>query len=323
MNEQALLELRNVSKEYRVGALLLKRTIRAVNNVTFKIPREAYAIALIGESGSGKTTIAKMILGLLKPTSGEILYRGRNISEWIRKNKLEYYREVQPIFQDPYSVYNPVYRIDRILKVTAKKFKLAKTKEEMRSLITKALEDVGLRPEDVLGRYPHQLSGGERQRIMLARILMLKPRLIVADEPVSMIDVSLRASFLEKLREFKEKMGISCLYISHDLHSASYLADTIIVLYRGCIVEEGPMEKVLSEPLHPYTQQLLSSIPIPDPKQRWKEQVNLATLEAVSALGRGCPFYVRCPHAMERCSQEAPQLKELEDGRKVSCFLYY
>lgn len=321
MSEQTLLELRNVTKEYTSG-ILIKKITRAVNNVSFSMPAKPWITALIGESGSGKTTIARMILGFIKPTSGEILYKGQNIIQWLRR-KNEYYREVQPIFQDPYSIYNPVYKIDRVLKITVKKFKLARSNEEANALIIKALEEIGLRPEDVLGRYPHQLSGGERQRVMLARILLLKPKLIVADEPVSMIDVSLRALFLGKLQEFKIKYGISCLYISHDLHSASYLADHVIVLYKGNIVEESPVEKILQEPLHPYTQLLLDSVPIPDPIRRWSKRLDLSTIESTKKIEKGCPFVNRCTRAIDKCLLQIPPLKNVDKDRKVACFLYF
>ncbi|MEM2027740.1 MAG: ABC transporter ATP-binding protein [Candidatus Bathyarchaeia archaeon] len=325
--DQPLLELRNASREFKVGGglgLFSRRIIKAVDAVSFSMPSKPWITALIGESGSGKTTIARMILGLLPPTSGEILYKGRSVFEWIKKNKMAYYREVQPIFQDPYSIYNPYYRVDRVLEVAIKKFKLASSREEARSLMIKAMEDIGLRPEDLLGRYPHQLSGGERQRFMLTRILLIKPRLIVADEPISMIDVSLRAIFLDHLLSFKEKYGISCLYISHDLHTASYLADNIVILCYGRIVEEGPKNQVIEDPLHPYTKLLISSIPIPDPKRRWIDKIDLTSIESLRKfrVEKGCVFSARCPYVIEKCLSETPQLKSISQERKVACHLY-
>lgn len=325
---QPLIEIRNLSKVYRIGGglgLVSRRTIKALDAVSFTIPSDrAIVTALVGESGSGKTTIARIILGLLEPTFGEVLYKGRRISDWLKKNRMEYLREVQPIFQDPYSVYNPFYRVERVLEKVIKKFKLASSKAEMREIITKTMKDIGLRPEDLLGRYPHQLSGGERQRFMLTRILLMKPRLIVADEPVSMIDVSLRSIFLDHLTSFKDKLGVSCLYITHDLNVASYVADSILVLCHGRLVEEGPKDAVIGDPLHPYTKLLVSSIAIPDPKRRWKEKTDLTSIESFEELkiGEGCVFSARCPYAKEVCKQKAPPLVEIKSGRKVACFLY-
>jgi peptide/nickel transport system ATP-binding protein len=211
-----------------------------------------------------------------------------------------------------------------VLEVIIKKFRLASSREEARKLIVNAMEDIGLRAEDLLGRYPHQLSGGERQRFMLTRILLIRPKLIVADEPISMIDVSLRAIFLEHLLSFKERNGISCLYISHDLHTASYLADNIIILCYGRVVEDGPKDQVIEKPFHPYTKLLISSIPIPDPKIRWSERIDLTTIESIKKFRtkKGCVFSGRCPYVMEKCLAETPQLKNIDSNRRVACHLY-
>lgn len=325
---QPLLELKNVTKEFKVGGglgLISKKIIKAVDSVSFQLPSDKPVItALVGESGSGKTTIARMILGLIKPTSGELFYKGKPVSLWLKKNKMTYLKEVQPVFQDPYSVYNPFYRVERILEVAVRKFKLASSKAEERELILKAMRDMGLRPEDLLGRYPHQLSGGERQRLMLTRLLLIRPKLIIADEPISMIDVSLRAMFLDHLLSFKEKFRSSCLYITHDLNTAGYIADKIIVLCHGRIMEEGPKEDLIKDPLHPYTKLLVSSVPIPDPKRRWGDEITEKLAESFEDLrieGR-CAFSSRCPFSMDICNQRVPPLLEVEKDRKVACFLY-
>lgn len=298
--------------------------VTAVKNVSFEITATKPVItALVGESGSGKTTIARMILGLTEPTSGEILYRGKSVGEWLKEDPKRFRREVQAVFQDPYSTYNPFYRVDRVLHLAIKKFELASSKKEADQAINKALRALGLRPEDILGRYPHQLSGGERQRLMLVRALLIRPQLLVADEPISMVDASLRAIFLNNLRQLKEEYGLSCLYITHDLHSSRYISDEVVVLYAGKVVEMGIADKLFERPLHPYTRCLLESVPIPDPRARWKERlsVEIATFREARPE-TGCPYYPRCPYVTEECKQVEPTLLEVEEGHKVACIMY-
>jgi len=324
MND-SLLTFQNVSKVFRrVGFGFLGRsTVQALKDVSFSLSSEPEVLALVGESGSGKSTICRLILGLEEPTSGEILYKGRSISDWLKNNKKEYIREVQIIFQDPYEVYNPFYRVDRVLWMAIEKFNIASGSEAER-LIYESLEAVGLRPREILGRYPHQLSGGERQRIMLSRIYLIKPRLLVADEPVSMLDASLRAIFLDHLREFK-KLGISSFYITHDLNTAYYIADRIMIIYSGRILERGPTEDVIKNPLHPYTKMLITSIPVPDPNKRWQDRVviDVTKLQKVSGgeTADGCPFYNRCQFAMDKCENNFPITKRV-NNQEVNCFLY-
>jgi len=324
MNDN-LLVFQNVSKVFRrVGfGFLGKATVQALKDISFSLSSQPEVLALVGESGSGKSTICRLILGLEEPTSGEILYKGKSVSDWLRSNKKEYIKEVQIIFQDPYEVYNPFYRVDRVLWMAIKKFNIA-SGDEAERLIYESLEAVGLRPREILGRYPHQLSGGERQRIMLSRIYLIKPRLLVADEPVSMLDASLRAIFLDHLREFK-KLGISSLYITHDLNTAYYIADRIMIIYSGRILERGPTEDVIKNPLHPYTKMLITSIPVPDPNKRWQDRVviDVAKLQKVSgreAIG-GCPFYNRCQFAMDKCEKDFPPTEKI-NNQEVNCFLY-
>jgi len=315
-----------VTKVFRTSGVLGlgSRLIRAVDRVSFSIPEgKPVVTALVGESGSGKSTIARMILGLETPTSGEILYRGRSIERWLREDPYTYRREVQVVFQDPYSVYNSFYRVERVLYMAVRKFGLASSREEARKMIVEAMERLGLRPQDVLGRYPHQLSGGERQRLMLVRALLIKPRLLVADEPVSMIDASLRAIFLENLLQLKEELGMSCLYITHDLNIANYVADDILVICNGCLVETGPAREVFEDPLHPYTKVLVGSVPVPDPRRRWRERLRLE-VESFRELRveRGCPFQYRCPHVTDVCREKLPPLAEVRSGRRVRCWLF-
>ena len=248
-----ILELKNVTKVFRKSAGFFKHgTVKALEDITLTLPEEPLIVALVGESGSGKTTLSRMVMGLEEITSGSITYRGTEVSDLLKNDMLQYRREVQMIFQDPYGTYNPFYRVDRVLWSLVRKFHLADSKEEARKKIIESLNAVGLRPEELLGRYPHQLSGGERQRFMLARIHLLKPKLIVADEPVSMLDASLRAMFLDHLKDFVN-MGMSCLYITHDLNIAYFIADRIVILCNGNIVEEGDTDSIIRDPLHPYT----------------------------------------------------------------------
>ena len=304
----------------------------AVDNVSFRIAAEPTIVNLVGESGSGKSTIARIILGLLKPTAGRVLYEGVDILTPDRKWNRKFRREVQAVFQDPYSVYNPVYKAERVLKLVIRKFRLAKSKAEAQTQVEEALRAVDLRPEEVLDRHPHQLSGGQRQRLMLARIYLMRPRLIVADEPVSMIDAGMRASFLNILQDFRDRHGISTLFITHDLSTAMYLGGEIIVLYQGRIMEQGETQSVMQAPLHPYARLLISSIPTPDPRRRWQEDLSAAPLPEIEAAGATnrdrCLFADRCPQVMDRCWAARVDLRapDADDGvaagREVACYLY-
>ena len=306
----------------------------AVDDVSFRLPAEPTIVSLVGESGSGKSTIARIILGLLKPTAGRVLYQGVDILTPGRAWNRKFRSEVQAVFQDPYSVYNPVYKAERVLKLVIRKFSLAKSKAEAQTRMEEALRAVDLRPEEVLDRHPHQLSGGQRQRLMLARVYLMRPRLIVADEPVSMIDAGMRASFLNILGDFRDRHGISTLFITHDLSTAMYLGGEIIVLYQGRIMERGQTQTVMQAPLHPYAQLLISSIPTPDPRRRWHEDLSAApqTESGAHADARSnrnrCLFAERCPQVMDRCWGARPALTApISDGaeleaRDVACCLY-
>src|SRR6185295_13150300 len=226
----SLLEFKNVTKVYSRG-VLSKTSTTALNNVSLKLDdTEPTIVTVAGESGSGKTTLAMLLLGFIGATSGQILYKGQDISKLRGTDRVTFRREVQAVFQDPFAVFNPFYTVDHLLSVPIKRFKLARSKAEARNKMDEALTAVGLRPEDVLGRFPHQISGGQRQRINVARALLLKPRLLVADEPVSMVDASLRATILETLRNLQRDHGVSIIYITHDLTTAYHIAKSIIVL---------------------------------------------------------------------------------------------
>ena len=268
-SDQPLLELRSVSKVYG-GGLFQKHSTVALKDFSLAIaPAPATIVAVVGESGSGKTTMSRLLLGLENPTSGEVRYNGKDLRHATRSERRAARRDLQAIFQDPFGVYNAFYRVDHVLTTPIAKFKLAKSRAEARRMIEGALEAVGLRPELTLGRFPHQLSGGQRQRIMVARTLLLRPKVIVADEPVSMIDASLRVTVLNNLLKLKNEYGISLIYITHDLATAYQISDRIVVLNRGEVVEEGDPEQIVKHPQHPYTRLLIGSIPLPDPKRRW------------------------------------------------------
>src|SRR5580692_3883262 len=246
-----LLEARHVTK-YFGGGLLDRDSTVALEDFSFAIDSGRPSItAIVGESGSGKTTLARVLLGLVAPTSGTVLYQGRDLHALSGAERRNFRRDIQAIFQDPYGVFNPFYRVDHVLTTPVRKFKLASTRAEARALIEQSLRTVGLRPEEILGRYPHQLSGGQRQRTMVARALLLKPKLIIADEPVSMVDASLRATILGSLRRLTDEFGISILYITHDLATAWQVSDTILVLYRAHVAEAGEAKAVVKTPAHP------------------------------------------------------------------------
>ena len=314
------LELRRVTKVFG-GGYFNKNVTLAVDDISLSISSDRPGItAIAGESGSGKTTIARLLMGIVAPTSGQVLYNGKNVAKMSRSERTEYRREIQPIFQDPFEGYNPFYKIDHIFTTPVTKFKLASSKTEGRKLIEGALESVGLRPDETLGRFPHQLSGGQRQRAMVARALMLKPRIILADEPVSMVDASIRATILDSIRQLNRELGIAVVYITHDLTTAYQVAENIIILYRGSVAEAGSVEQVIKDPKHPYTQLLVESIPQPDPKLRWDEY-NIGSV-GQARQSHGCKFADRCPAVMEDCWTTVPDLYMPGDSRAASCFLY-
>ncbi len=317
-----LLETKDLTKVFQIGSFLKKGSLTAVDRVSFTLPSEDPQItALVGESGSGKTTIAKLILSFLKPTYGKILYKGKDIWELPKRGRENYWKKVQLIPQDPYASYNPFYKVDHLLKESVKNFGLFKSSSEADNIINSALETVGLRPDEVLGKYPHQLSGGQRQRILIARVLLLEPDVVVADEPVSMIDASIRAIILNTILRLKKEHKLSFLYITHDLSTAYYLSDDIIVLYLGVVVEKGDAETVIKNPVHPYTKLLIKSVPIPNPEVRWREKITLSVKEKARKTKTAivCKFYDRCPYPMPICGKERPHFFDVEKDHQVAC----
>jgi ABC-type oligopeptide transport system ATPase subunit len=244
--------------------------VRALSEFSLEVhAEEARIVALAGESGSGKTTAAQIALGLVAPTRGAISYRGTPLRKLRREGRKRFRQEVQAVLQDPFAAFNPFYRVRHVFDVVVRNFDVGSTPAEAERRVGEAIEFVGLRPDRVLDAFPHQLSGGERQRVMIARACLLRPRLIVADEPVSMVDASIRAAILEVLVNLRQESGISFLYVTHDLSTAYHVADDLIVLHEGATVERGPARAVIDAPQHEYTRRLVDAVPVPDPDVRW------------------------------------------------------
>jgi peptide/nickel transport system ATP-binding protein len=293
--------------------------LTALSDVSLTLDEARPSItAVVGESGSGKTTLARILLGLEVPTTGRVLYHGADLRTLGGAARMAFRRDVQAIFQDPYGVYNPFYRVDHVLTTPVRKFHLAKSAAGARELIETALRAVGLRPEEILGRFPHQLSGGQRQRIMVARALLLRPKLIVADEPVSMVDASLRATILGSLRALHEELGINIVYITHDLATAYQISHNILVMYRAGVAEAGAVEGIVTRPEHPYTRLLISSIPRVSTERNWASEAEPA-MPGVGTAG-GCTFMGRCPVAMAECAKAPPPLFRTATDRVVACY---
>jgi peptide/nickel transport system ATP-binding protein len=322
----ALLHANNVSKQFDTGSgLFSKNKLVALQDFSLTIEEDQpTVIAIAGESGSGKTTLARLLLGIAQPSAGEIRYRDKDLRRMDKSEQKTFRQEVQAIFQDPFEVFNPFYKVDHVLTTPLAKFRLANSTAQATELIHTALHQVGLRPEETLGRYPHQLSGGQRQRIMIARALLLRPRIILADEPVSMVDASLRATILESLLKLHQELGISLIYITHDLTTAYQLCEKIIILYQGSVAEIGDVELVIKHPKHPYTQLLVGSIPLPDPDKRWGGEGQLAKPieETPAVVPGGCKFAGRCPYVMDICRQAEPPLFQVDRQRAVACYLH-
>jgi peptide/nickel transport system ATP-binding protein len=324
---QPLLEIKNATKVYGGGFLKTSPTTVALQDFNLTIDASPATITTIaGESGSGKTTLANLVLGFTGMTSGQIFYKGHDVDSMDRRQMMEYRREVQAVFQDPYAVYNPFYRVKHIFDLVINNFKMARNKKEARDLIEHALNVVGMRGEEVLEKYPHQLSGGQRQRMMVARAYLLKPRLIVADEPVSMVDASLRAMILDIMLRLRDEEGISFLYITHDLSTAYQIGDRIYLLYQGATAERGDTVQVIENPKHPYVQLLINSIPVPDPKIRWGGDTVATSVDDEQMrvnIESGCRFYPRCPQRMDKCLTAQPPLYVVGSGRHdAACYLY-
>ena len=316
-----LLEIANLSKIYGHP----ETGLAALQDFNLSIRRdEPEIVTIAGESGSGKSTLANLVLGFDRPTSGSITFDGFNVGTASRSDLRNYHRSVQAVFQDPFGSYNPFYRVQHVFDSVIRNFKLTRDRSQARVMIEDALNAVGLEGKDILAKYPHQLSGGQRQRVMIARAYMVKPKLVVADEPVSMVDASLRANILDVMIKLRDENGISFLYVTHDLSTAYQVGDRIVLLYQGSIAEEGTAADVISNPKHPYVQLLVDSVPRPDPNLRWQSEVELpAEEEGRVASATSCRFLPRCPHAIGKCGTARPPLIRVgPNGHRAACIIY-
>jgi peptide/nickel transport system ATP-binding protein len=316
----APLEVRGLTKYFRAGHGVVDRSrVHAVDDVTFAL-RPGTITALVGESGSGKSTVARLLLRLHEPTGGSILYEGSDVtSSRKRREVLAYRSQVQMIFQDPFGSLNPVktvrYHLSRPLQIHG----LA-TRNDVEDKVLALLEQVGLRPpEKFADKYPHELSGGQRQRVAIARALAVQPTVLIADEPTSMLDVSIRIGILNLMLDLKREHGLAFLYVTHDLASARYVADTVLVMYAGQIVEQGPTERVLQSPLHPYTRLLLASVPDPAVPVRERIEVRKGVASAAVDPEAGCRFVNRCPLRIDVCSEVTPDLITAQPAQSARC----
>jgi peptide/nickel transport system ATP-binding protein len=320
MTAVAPLEVRSLTKRFPIGNAVRRSQVHAVDDVSFEL-RPGTITALVGESGSGKSTVARLLAHLYEANSGEVLFEGSDVSH-VRKRRdvLRYRSQVQMIFQDPFGSLNPVktvrHHVERPLRIHR-----VVPSGQVEQRVYELLHTVGLvPPEDVAAKFPHELSGGQRQRVSIARALAVEPKVVLADEPISMLDVSIRIGILNLMAKLKEQRGIAFLYVTHDLASARYVADDILVMYAGQIVESGPIEQVLSDPLHPYTRLLLDSVPDPATKTE-AQQIELRRGDTAAAVdpSEGCRFRERCPIAIDICSHTTPQLVEARPDHAARC----
>lgn len=320
---EELLSVRGAKKVFRMGGLLSGKEILAVNEVSFSLHKSKPDIfSIIGESGSGKTTLARMILRLLLPDAGTIELHGKNFSALQgRRAILNYMRMVQPIFQNPFETFNPLERVESFLDETAKNYYRGDSRQQTRERVEQALNAVGLSLAEVGGRYPHELSGGQLQRASIARAIIPRPCILVADEPVSMVDASLRMSIVNLFLDLKNQLGTSIIYITHDLATAYYISDRIAIIHKGYLVEQGPTAPILTTPCHPYTQLLVQSALDPKPGGTALYEAETPAAMVEEYLEAGCKFATRCSKAMDICRSMIPPPFVVE-GRQVRCFLY-
>lgn len=325
MSDELILEVRNLKKYFQAGRpgwfTRQETFVHAVDDVDLKLHR-GEVIALVGESGCGKSTLSLTLMGLEEATEGCILFEGVDITHATNEQRKKLRQRIQMVFQDPYESLNPTQSIEEIVTEPLVVHGITPKHEERLARVKRALEDAGLKPaDDYLHRFPHQLSGGQRQRVVIASALVLEPHLLLADEPVSMLDVSIRAEIINLLADLRETRGISVIFITHDLGTVGYFADRVAVMYLGRIVEFGKTEEVLENPQHPYTKALLSVIPVPNPRLRKKRMILEGETPNPIDLPTGCRFHPRCPVAMEVCKHSDPGLFPVSETHRAACLL--
>ncbi len=315
MSETTLLQVEELKQYFPIGK---NRVVKAVDGISFSI-RRGETFGLVGESGCGKSTTGRSVLGITKPTSGRILYDGEDIASFTKAQRMKFKKSAQMIFQDPYACLDPRMTISSIIK-EGMEVHFRYSKKEADDRVRDLLDKVGL-TEDYASRFPHELSGGQRQRIGIARALAVEPEFIVCDEPIAALDVSIQAQVVNLLMKVQEERGHAYLFISHDLSMVRHISDYIGVMYLGSLVETAVRDEIYSHPLHPYTKALFSAIPKPDPDMNWaKTRIHLEG-EVPSPINtpEGCKFCARCPHATEQCRRETPQLRDMGAGHRVAC----
>jgi peptide/nickel transport system ATP-binding protein len=324
----SLVEVTNLTKYFPVQTSFLesmisrkKDYVRAVDGVSFAIkPEEIFG--LVGESGSGKTTTGRLLVRLTEPTSGEVTFDGESVARLSSAQLRHFRRRAQIIFQDPTAALNPRMRIGQAIKNALDIHGIGSSTERKQATL-RMLERVGLTPVEVFyDKYPHQISGGQRQRVVIGRAMVLNPQFVVADEPIAMVDVSIRAQILDLMLSLKKEFGLTYVFITHDLATANYFCDRIAIMYLGKIAEVGLRDEVFKSPKHPYTVALMSAIPVPDPKHKAQKQIPRGEIPSPINPPSGCRFHPRCPYAFDRCSKEEPKMTKLSDTHYVACHLF-
>ncbi len=316
---EKLLEIKNISKSFHIGGMLSKKKLVAVDDINIDIDgTKPVILSIVGESGCGKSTLCKMILRLYDYDQGDIRLSGRSYKDRKRYNPFQFRLDVQPIFQNPYESFSMRKTVDSYLFNTALRLKIAKNRKEAEKLIDETLKSVGLSLEVVKGKYPTQFSGGELQRVSIARALITRPKIIIADEPVAAIDASMKMNIVNLFKELKDKYNVSFIYVTHDLSTAYYVSDYIATLYRGCLIEYGPAKEIMDKPAHPYTELLMNAVPRVG--EKWNQELVMPDTEDKEYAITYCKFAPRCPYATEECRKSKPDLKVAADGRKVLCY---